>query len=50
MMNKPKAPCKDCKERRLGCHSECEKYDHFLAENEEYKKQKAENSKWIYMK
>lgn len=20
------APCKDCRERHLGCHSECEKY------------------------
>ena len=19
-------PCKDCEERRIGCHSECEKY------------------------
>ena len=23
---KTKFPCKDCKERQLGCHSICEKY------------------------
>lgn len=22
----PDAPCKDCTERKVGCHSECEKY------------------------
>lgn len=24
-----KAPCKDCEERFLGCHSQCEKYQEF---------------------
>lgn len=28
------APCKDCKDRRVGCHAECEKYARFYAENE----------------
>lgn len=23
------APCKDCSERHIGCHSECEKYKSF---------------------
>ena len=23
------APCKDCKDRHVGCHSECEKYKEF---------------------
>ena len=23
------APCKDCKDRHLGCHGECEKYKEF---------------------
>lgn len=23
------APCKDCKERKLGCHANCEKYLEF---------------------
>lgn len=29
------APCKDCRSRRLGCHSECEAYREFT----EFKKQ-----------
>lgn len=28
------APCEDCKDRRVGCHAECEKYARFYAENE----------------
>ena len=28
----PDAPCLDCKDRRLGCHSECDKYMTFKAE------------------
>lgn len=23
------APCKDCKDRKLGCHSTCQKYNDF---------------------
>lgn len=32
-----KAPCKDCKDRHLGCHDTCEKYLEFKHENETYK-------------
>ena len=35
------APCKDCRERHHGCHSECEKYLAFSKENEERRKAKA---------
>ena len=28
------APCKGCKERKENCHSDCEKYQEFLKENE----------------
>lgn len=28
-------PCKDCTERHLRCHGECEKYKEFVAWNEE---------------
>lgn len=31
------APCKDCQDRVLGCHSVCEKYKTFLVENEKRK-------------
>ena len=24
------APCKDCQERKIGCHSDCEKYLEYL--------------------
>ena len=28
------SPCKNCQERRMLCHSECEKYAVFVAEKE----------------
>lgn len=28
-------PCKDCKERYLGCHSKCEKYQNAKKRNDE---------------
>ena len=31
-------PCKDCKDRRLGCHGECKKYAEYKAKIEENKK------------
>lgn len=31
------APCKDCTDRHIHCHSECEKYKAFVAENEKRK-------------
>lgn len=31
------APCKGCKDRVLGCHSECDKYKAYQAENERIK-------------
>jgi hypothetical protein len=30
---RPNAPCKDCKERHVGCHAECERYKEFAEEN-----------------
>lgn len=36
-MERPVAPCKDCKERKEGCHSECEGYKAFEQANKEYK-------------
>lgn len=32
------SPCKDCKNRKLGCHGECKKYSEFKAKIEEKKK------------
>lgn len=38
------APCKDCPDRHYKCHSECEKYKAFIAENEKRKScMRAEN-------
>ena len=34
MSKKNTPPCKDCKDREIGCHSRCEKYGKFRAENE----------------
>ena len=30
---KPPGPCKDCAERHLGCHGECEKYQKWHKED-----------------
>ncbi len=32
---RPMSPCKDCTERKLGCHSICEKYKSFVEKNRE---------------
>lgn len=31
-------PCKDCEERQLGCHSDCEKYLAFYQQNRQKNK------------
>lgn len=36
---KPQAPCKDCKDRYLGCHDRCEKYKTFREDVFEWGKQ-----------
>ena len=32
------SPCKDCPDRHMRCHVDCEKYGQFLVENEKRKK------------
>lgn len=39
--------CKDCTNRHIGCHSECEIYKAFVEENEKLKKIKKEYSQQI---
>lgn len=39
-MIKPIAPCKDCTDRYVGCHVDCEKYNDFVRKNEIYKAEK----------
>lgn len=34
------APCKDCKDRVLGCHSKCEKYIAFKMDSEKEKQER----------
>lgn len=38
------APCKGCKDRVLGCHSDCERYLEFSRENERIKEQRRKDS------
>lgn len=38
------APCKGCKERKENCHSECEKYQEFLKENEKIREARKEDT------
>ena len=33
-----KAPCKNCEDRHVGCHAECEKYKQFKKDAEEAKR------------
>ena len=39
MLLNDNAPCKNCKERAMGCHGKCEKYQMWKSEHD---KQKAE--------
>lgn len=34
---KPQSPCKDCEGRKVGCHADCEKYQGYCVELEEWK-------------
>jgi len=34
---KPQSPCKDCKEREVGCHAACKRYASYSKELEEWK-------------
>lgn len=45
------APCKDCPNRILGCHSSCEKYKNFQSSNNELNQSKcsANNTKYDYL-
>lgn len=36
-MKRPTVPCKDCADRRLKCHADCEKYAEFITGMEEWK-------------
>lgn len=37
MTKELEAPCKDCKDRKLNCHSSCKKYLDYQVKNEERK-------------
>lgn len=39
------APCKDCKDRHVGCHSKCEKYLEYKKELQKAKHQEKINKK-----
>ena len=39
-MNKPIAPCRGCPDREVGCHSICEKYLAYDAENKIFREEK----------
>lgn len=37
-------PCKDCKDRKVGCHADCEAYKKCVKEHNEARKQLANES------
>lgn len=39
------SPCKDCKDRYLGCHSKCKKYNNFKKELAKYHVKEQEERK-----
>ena len=39
-MNLRNSPCRDCKERHIGCHAECEKYITAKAEHDQVIRQR----------
>lgn len=42
-MNSMDAPCKDCKDRHIGCHSKCSKYADFRRELKKRRRYAREN-------
>lgn len=38
------APCKNCKDRYVGCHSKCEKYKEYAAECEVIREKRRKES------
>ena len=48
-MGYPQAPCKDCDQHSMRCHSTCAKYTAFLIIVDGYKKTVQENRKKTYM-
>lgn len=48
-VNNMQAPCKDCKDRIVGCHAKCEKYLQFKEENIEESK-KIKSARAVYSK
>lgn len=42
------APCKDCKDRFVGCHSSCDKYKEFRINLDEEREKTREEKKMIY--
>lgn len=43
-----KVPCRNCKDRKLGCHSECERYKVWQAENEKIKSERRKATESYY--
>ena len=41
-MIRPQSPCKGCKDRQLGCHTDCRAYIEFKTDSEDYKDQLSE--------
>lgn len=43
-----KCPCRDCPDRKMNCHSECEKYKEYAKENAKRReaKNKAKEEQW----
>lgn len=41
------SPCKDCKDRKLGCHSVCDKYIEYSKQNEKIYKERRLNQDLI---
>ena len=40
------APCKDCQERKIGCHTDCERFSDYRKATEESKEQFDEYDKY----
>lgn len=45
-MKRPDPPCgKHCEKRHAGCHSECEPYQQFAKDNEQYRQERLKESR-----
>lgn len=46
---RPSAPCKDCSNRKIGCHANCSRYIEYKTQLEQYKQEYENRTTYYYL-